>query len=49
MQKRLKKPGTWWLKENAAKMADLRTLRANGGWNLLWQQNYKSNPLQMVA
>lgn len=43
MQKRLKKPGSWWLRENAAKMADLRTLRANGGWEFLWKQNYVSN------
>lgn len=38
MQKRLKKPGTWWLKSNADKMADLRTLRGNGKWGLLWQE-----------
>ena len=37
MQKRLKKPGTWWLKSNADKMADLRTLRENDKWHLLWQ------------
>jgi hypothetical protein len=49
MQKRLKKPGAWWLRENAAKMADLRTLRANGGWELLWQQKSQRNLLQMVA
>jgi post-segregation antitoxin (ccd killing protein) len=35
MQKRLKKAGTWWLKENAEAIAELRTLRANGGWDLL--------------
>lgn len=40
IQKRLKKPGTWWLRENAEKMADLRTLRANGGWEFLWQQDF---------
>ena len=40
IQKRLKKPGTWWLRENAEKMADLRTLRANGGWKFLWQQDF---------
>jgi len=49
MQKRLKKPGTWWLRENAEKIADLRTLRENGGWELLWQQNSKMNPIQVVA
>lgn len=41
IQKRLKKPGTWWLRENAEKMADLRTVRANGCWGLLWQQDYQ--------
>ena len=41
IQKRLKKPGTWWLRENAEKMADLRTVRANGCWALLWQQDLK--------
>ncbi len=49
MQKRLKKPGTWWSREKAADMANLRTLRANGGWELLWQQNLNFTPLQMVA
>ena len=49
MQKRLKKPGSWWLRENAAKMADLRTLRANGGWELLWEQKSKLDPIQRVA
>lgn len=49
MQKRLKKPGTWWLRENAAKIAELRTLRANGGWERLWQDKSKVTPLQKVA
>jgi hypothetical protein len=49
MQKRLKKPGAWWLRENAGKIADLRTLRANGGWELLWQHKSQVNPLQMAA
>ena len=49
MQKRLKKPGAWWLRENAARIADLRTLRANGGWEHLWQDQSKATPLQMVA
>lgn len=49
MQKRLKKPGTWWLRENAAKIADLRTLRANGGWKYLWQHKSTTNPLQRAA
>lgn len=49
MQKRLKKPGTWWLKDNADKMADLRTLRANGKWHLLWQAELNTNPIKLVA
>jgi hypothetical protein len=49
MQKRLKKAGTWWLRENAEKIADLRTLRANGGWELLWQQYSKTNCDQEAA
>ena len=49
MQKRLKKPGAWWLRDNASKMADLRTLRANGGWEFLWQQKSQANLLQTAA
>ena len=49
MQKRLKKPGTWWLKNNADKMADLRTLRGNGQWHLLWQVELNMNPLNLAA
>lgn len=49
MQKRLKKPGTWWLKVNADKMADLRTLRANGKWHLLWQAELMMNPMKLAA
>jgi len=37
----LKKPGAWWRRENAEKMADLRTVRANGCWNLLWRDNFQ--------
>jgi hypothetical protein len=48
MQKRLKKPGAWWLKSNADYMADLRTLRANGMWELLWQA-YSSSDHELVA
>jgi len=36
IQRRLKIPGAWWKRENADAMATLRTLRANGGWELLW-------------
>jgi hypothetical protein len=39
IQKRLKRSGTWWLRDNAASMADLRTIRINGNWKKLWQQN----------
>ncbi len=49
MQKRLKKPGAWWLRGNAEKIADLRTLRANGGWELLWQRNSKMSITQVAA
>ena len=34
IQRRLKIPGTWWLKENADPIANLRMLRANRGWKL---------------
>jgi hypothetical protein len=36
IQKRLKMPGGWWLKEIAAAMLALRTVRANGFWNAYW-------------
>ncbi len=49
MQKRLKKPGTWWLKGNADKMADLRTLRANGKWYLLWQVELNQDAIKLAA
>jgi hypothetical protein len=49
MQKRLKKPGTWWLKENADKMADLRTLRGNGNWHLLWQAELNMGTISLAA
>jgi len=49
MQKRLKKPGAWWLRVNAEKIADLRTLRVNGGWNLLWQRNSRIGCVQAAA
>lgn len=38
IQRRLKIPGAWWKRENADAMANLRTLRANGGWELLWNR-----------
>jgi hypothetical protein len=49
MQKRLKKPGAWWLRENAEKIADLRTLRANGGWEFLWQRDSRTDLFQTAA
>ncbi len=48
IQRRLKKPGTWWLRRNAEKMADLRVARANNCWELLWQQNFR-NPSRVKA
>jgi hypothetical protein len=49
IQKRLKKSGTWWLRENAASMADLRTIRINGNWEKLWQQNSNGEWLLFAA
>ena len=49
IQKRLKKSGAWWLRENAASMADLRTVRVNGNWEKLWQQNSAGQWLQCAA
>jgi hypothetical protein len=49
IQKRLKKAGTWWLRENAEARAELRTLRANGGWNLLWQESYTKYSWEKAA
>lgn len=49
MQKRLKKPGTWWLKSNADQIADLRTLRANGRWAVLWQAKSNNDVAPLAA
>lgn len=49
IQKRLKKSGTWWLRENAASMADLRTIRVNGNWEKLWQQYSEGQWSQCAA
>lgn len=38
LQKRLKKPGAWRLRENAETMAQLKTLQANGHWEELWDR-----------
>jgi len=40
IQKRLKLSGAWWRRENAKNMAELRVLRANGGWEYLWQGDF---------
>jgi len=49
IQRRLKKPGTWWLRKNAEKMADLRVARANNCWSLLWQQNFRNSSQAKAA
>lgn len=49
IQKRLKKPGAWWRRENAAKMADLRVARANNCWSHLWQQDLRKSDTVRVA
>lgn len=36
IQKRLKLPGAWWLKDNAQAMLNLRTARANNRWDHYW-------------
>lgn len=38
IQFRLKRPGAWWLPDSVVKMASLRVLRANGGWDSLWRR-----------
>ncbi len=49
IQKRLKFPGAWWKRENAENMAELRVLRANGGWEYLWQGDFSSSAKKRVA
>lgn len=36
VQKRMKRAGSWWKEENAEKMLQLLTLRANGQWESYW-------------
>lgn len=36
IQARLKLPGTWWREETVNPMLALRTLRANGWWQVFW-------------
>jgi hypothetical protein len=38
LQKRLKKPGAWWIPQNADTMAHLKTIQANGSWEDLWKK-----------
>jgi hypothetical protein len=38
VQARLKLPGTWWKEESLNPMLALRTLRANGRWEALWDR-----------
>lgn len=49
IQKRLKKPGAWWRRDNAAKMADLRVARANNCWGHLWQQDLRTSGQKRAA
>ena len=35
-QDRLKRPGAWWAEGKIQPMLNLRTLRANGGWDDYW-------------
>ena len=37
VQHRLKKPGAWWLHENADAMLSLATVRINGFWDQYWR------------
>lgn len=36
IQDRLKLSGAWWTQDNAQRMLNLRTLRANGDWGYYW-------------
>lgn len=38
VQLRIKRPGAWWLLDNAAAMANLRAARLNGAWNDYWHR-----------
>jgi hypothetical protein len=41
VQQRLKRPGSWWLVENADYMLALRINRANRQWNAYWSTDLK--------
>lgn len=49
IQARLKKAGAWWKRKTAEVMANLRVLRANGKWDLLWQSKNDADSKQMAA
>jgi len=38
LQARLKKPGAWWMTENAEKVAQLKVIQANGDWSEFWKK-----------
>lgn len=42
LQKRLKIAGAWWLENNAERMLQLRTVRANGDWDRYWAECAKN-------
>jgi len=46
VQKRLKLPGGWWLKENAQAMVSLRVLRINGAHDQYWK-SYRMSELNV--
>jgi len=48
VQKRMKRAGSWWKEENAEKMLQLLTLRANGQWERYWS-NVWGGFLEKVA
>ena len=37
VQKRIKRPGAWWLIDNAHAMANMIAARLNGAWNSYWE------------
>jgi hypothetical protein len=39
LQARIKKAGAWWTEANAHALCQLRTLRANLGWENYWPNN----------
>lgn len=43
IQQRMKKPGAWWNTDAAEAMIHLRVLRANGDWNVFWEEEAHLN------